>query len=155
MNNSGREIETLPDEVKPIAGHDIYTTIDLDLQKAAEEMMGDHVGAVVVLDPRSGEILALVSKPSFDPNHFASGISSVEYKALSDDPDHPFENRAIRSMQPPGSIFKVIEAAAGLETGTVTALDHVYCKGSESFSGRSFGCWKPPDTEMSACTKRL
>jgi len=143
VNNSGREIETLPDEVKPIAGHDIYTTIDLDLQKAAEEMMGDHVGAVVVLDPRSGEVLALVSKPSFDPNHFASGISSVEYKALSDDPDHPFENRAIRSMQPPGSIFKVIEAAAGLETGTVTALDHVYCKGSESFSGRSFGCWKP------------
>ena len=143
VNNSGREIETLPDEVKPIAGNDIYTTLDLDLQKAAEEVIGDRVGAVVVLDPRTGEVLALVSKPSFDPNHFASGISSYEYRSLMDDPNHPFENRAIRSMQPPGSIFKIIEAAAGLESDTVTTLDHVYCRGAETFYGRSFGCWKP------------
>ena len=143
VNNSGREIETLPDEVKPIAGNDIYTTLDLDLQKAAEDEMGDRVGAVVVLVPRSGEVLALVSKPSFDPNLFASGISSYEYRTLMDDPDHPFENRAIRSSQPPGSIFKIIEAAAGLESETVTTLDHVYCRGAETFYGRSFGCWKP------------
>jgi len=143
VNNSGREIETLPDEVKPISGHDIYTTLDLDLQKAAEDAIGDRVGSAVVLDPRSGEVLVLASKPSFDPNHFASGISPFEYRLLMDDPNHPFENRAIRSAQPPGSIFKVIEAAAGLESQTVTALDHVYCKGSETFNGRSFGCWKP------------
>ena len=142
VNNSGREIETLPNEVKPIPGHDIYTTLDLDLQKAGEDAMGDRVGSIVALDPRSGEVLVLASKPSFDPNHFASGISPFEYKLLMDDPNHPFENRAIRSAQPPGSIFKVIEAAAGLETETVTALDHVYCKGSETFNGRSFGCWK-------------
>jgi len=143
VNNSGREIETLPDEVAPIAGHDIYTTLDLDLQKAAEEMMGERVGAVVVLDPRTDEVLALVSKPSFDPNLFASGISAYEYRTLMDDPNHPFENRAIRSSQPPGSIFKIIEAAAGLETETVTTLDHVYCNGSEVFYNRKFNCWKP------------
>jgi len=143
VNNSGREIETLSDEVKPIPGHDIYTTLDLDLQKAAEEVIGDRVGAAVVLDPRSGEILALVSKPSFDPNHFASGISFFEYKTLLDNPDKPLVNRAIQSVQPPGSIFKIIEAAAGLESDTVTTLDHVYCRGAETFYGRSFGCWKP------------
>ena len=143
VNKNGREIETLPDEVKPIPGHDIYTTLDLDLQKAAEDAIGDRVGSAVVLDPRSGEVLALVSKPSFDPNHFASGISSSEYKILMDDPNHPFENRAIRSQQPPGSIFKVVEAAAALESETVSSLDRVYCRGSETFYGRSFGCWKP------------
>jgi penicillin-binding protein 2 len=142
VNNSGREIEILPDEIKPIAGNDIYTTIDLDLQKAAEDMIGDRVGGAVVLDPRTGEVLALVSKPSFDPNHFASGISSFEFKSLLDNPDKPLVNRAIQSVQPPGSIFKIIEAAAGLESDTVTTLDHVFCRGSESFYGRSFGCWK-------------
>jgi penicillin-binding protein 2 len=143
VNNSGREIETLPDEVKPIPGHDIYTTLDLDLQKAAEDLIGDQVGAAVVLDPRTGEILALVSKPSFDPNNFASGITSFDYKTLQDNPDHPFENRAIRSAQPPGSIFKIIEAAAALESNDITSLDHVYCSGSSNFYGRSFGCWVP------------
>jgi len=143
VNNSGREIETLPDEIEPKAGHDIYTTIDIDLEKAAEEMIGDRVGAAIAMDPRTGEILALVSKPSFDPNHFAAGISTFEFRSLNEDPDHPLFNRAIRSAQPPGSIFKIIEAAAGLESDTVTTLDHVYCKGSESFYGRSFGCWKP------------
>jgi penicillin-binding protein 2 len=143
VNNSGREIETLPDEVKPIPGHDIYTTLDLDLQKAAEDAIGDRVGSAVVLDPRSGEVLVLASKPSFDPNHFASGITPYEYKLLMDDPNHPFENRAIRSVQPPGSIFKVIEAAAALESETVSSLDHVYCRGSETFYGRPFACWKP------------
>jgi len=143
VNNSGREIETLPDEIAPIPGHDIYTTIDIDLQKAAEEMLGDRVGGVVVLDPRTGEVLALVSKPSFDPNHFAAGISSFEFKSLLDNPDKPLVNRAIQSVQPPGSIFKIIEAAAGLETDTVTTLDHEFCRGSETFYGRSFGCWKP------------
>jgi len=143
VNNSGREIETLPDEVTPIPGHDIYTTIDLDLQKAAEELIGDQVGAAVVLDTRTGEVLAMVSKPSFDPNQFASGISSFDYKTLHDNPDHPFENRAIRSAQPPGSIFKIIEAAAGLESNDVTSLDRVYCSGSSAFYGRNFGCWVP------------
>jgi penicillin-binding protein 2 len=143
VNNSGREIETLPDEVKPIAGHDIYTTIDLDLQKAAEAVIGDRVGAAVVLDPRSGEILALVSKPAFDPNRFTTGISAFDFNNLMTDPDKPFQNRAIQSMQPPGSIFKIFEAAAGLESETVTALDHVHCAGSETFYGRSFGCWEP------------
>jgi len=143
VNNSGREIETLPDEIQPIAGHDLFTTLDLDLQKAAEDTIGDRVGAAVVLDPRTGEILALVSRPSFDPNHFTSGISATEFKRLNDDPDKPFQNRAISSMQPPGSIFKIFEAAAALESETVTPLDTVHCAGSTTLYGKSFGCWKP------------
>ncbi len=142
VNNSGREIETLPDEVPPVAGNDLYTTIDLDMQKAAEETMGERVGAAVAVDPRTGDVLVLVSKPSFDPNLFAAGISSADYSVLRNNPNNPFHNRAIQSMQPPGSIFKIFEAAAALESDAISPLDHVYCRGSEVIYGRSFLCWE-------------
>jgi len=142
VNNSGREIETLPDEVASIPGHDLQTSIDLDLQKAAEDTFGDRVGAAVAYDPRNGEILALVSRPAFDPNLFATGISSTDYASLKENADSPFTNRAIQSVQPPGSIFKVFEAAAGLETETITPLDRVFCGGSAIFYGTKLGCWR-------------
>lgn len=142
VNNSGREIETLPDEVPPVPGNDLFTALDLDLQKAAEDMIGERTGAAVAVDPRTGEVLVLASKPEFDPNQFASGIPSSVFKALINDPNKPFTNRAIQMTQPPGSIFKVFEAAAALESETITPLDHFYCSGAATFNGRSFACWK-------------
>jgi penicillin-binding protein 2 len=104
VNNSGREIETLPDEVKPIAGNDIFTTLDLDLQKAAEDELGDRVGAAVVLDPRNGEVLALVSKPSFDPNILLRVFRPTSTVLSWTIPIIPLRIGPIRSLQPPGSI---------------------------------------------------
>ena len=139
VNTFGREMGKLQEE-PPVAGNDLYTTIDLDLQRAAEEKVGDQMGAVVALDPRTGEILALVSKPAYDPNLFATRISSADYRNLMDDPRKPFQNRAIQSHFAPGSVFKVFEAAAGLESGGLNPLRSIFCGGSATFYGTVFHC---------------
>jgi penicillin-binding protein 2 len=104
VNTFGREMGKLAEEPY-VAGHDVITTIDLDLQRAAEDKVGDQMGAVVALDPRTGEILALVSKPAYDPNLFATRISAADYRNLMDDPRKPLYNRAIQSHFAPGSVF--------------------------------------------------
>lgn len=124
-----------------VKGDDIRLTIDIDLQTAAEEGLAGKRGAVVALDPNSGEILALASAPSFDPNLFARGISYDDWKDLVNDPLNPLLNRAIQSQYPPGSVFKIITAIAALEEGIITTDTHFQCNGSITL-GRVFRCWK-------------
>jgi len=101
-----------------------------------------RAGAAVVLDARNGEVLAMVSAPSFDPNLFVNGISSADYKALTSAPDKPLYNRALRGVYPPGSTFKVVTALAGLEAGVITPTETMTCPGSYVFARHRFRCWK-------------
>ncbi len=139
VNSFGREMGKL-DEEEPISGNDLYTTIDLDLQHAAEVMIGDRTGAAVAIDPRTGEVLAMVSKPAFDPNLFATRISVGDWNSLISDPRKPLQNRVIQNHYSPGSVFKIFMAAAGLESETINPLDAIYCRGSANFYGHSFAC---------------
>lgn len=141
VNSFGREMGQLGEEPY-VAGNDLVTTIDLDLQRAAEAAIGKQMGAVVALDPRTGEVLALVSKPEYDPNLFATRISPSDYRNLMEDPRKPFQNRAIQSHFAPGSVFKVFMAAAGLEAGTLNPLRSIFCPGEATFWGHVFHCDK-------------
>ncbi len=141
VNAAGRKVSELGVE-EPKPGTDIYLTIDLDVQKAAEEALGSHAGAVVAMDPNSGEILALASHPNYDPNLFPRGISPKDWARLMNDPTHPLYNRAIQSVYPPGSTFKIIVSLAGLELGVIKPNDKVVCRGSLKGGEHSFRCWK-------------
>lgn len=141
VNARGREVRTLKTE-DPGAGRDATLTLDMGLQQAAEKALGGRTGAVVAIDPATGDILAFVSKPSFDPNLFITGISADTWNKLNRDPEHPFNNRVLQSSYPPGSVFKIVTAIAGLETGAVTPDTVVNCQGALTLGGRSFGCWK-------------
>ena len=137
----GRELDVLR-EVEEVPGANLHLTIDIDLQRAASEALEGREGAVVALDPRTGAILAMVSRPAFDPNLFAGGISSEDWKGLITDPLHPLQNKAIQGQYPPGSTFKIVVAAAALEEGIVTPFTRIHCAGSLRFGNRDFGCWK-------------
>ena len=141
VNAAGRKVKDLGIE-EPRPGTDIYLTIDLDAQKAAEEELGSRAGAVVAMDPNTGEILALTSHPTYDPNLFPRGISPKDWVQLMKDPGHPMYNRAIQSVYPPGSTFKIIVALAGLESGVIKLDDKVACKGFLMSGRHSFRCWK-------------
>lgn len=141
VNSVGREIETVR-EVAPIEGAPLELTIDYDLQRAAEEgfQAAGFDGAAVVLDPRSGEVLALVSRPAYDPNDFASGIDAAAWGELLADPLNPLQNRALRGRYSPGSTFKIVMAIAALEEGVVDPHDEIVCRGGGVFYGRFFAC---------------
>jgi penicillin-binding protein 2 len=141
VNSFGREMGKLQEEPS-VSGNDLYTTLDLDLQRAAEEAIGDQTGAAVALDPRTGEVLAMVSKPAFDPNLFASRISVADWRNLIDDSRKPLQNRVIQNHYSPGSVFKVFMAAAGLESETLNPLQTVFCPGYATIYGHTFACWK-------------
>jgi penicillin-binding protein 2 len=141
VNAAGRKVKDLGIE-EPKPGEDVYLTIDLDVQKAAEEGLGDRAGAVVAMDPNTGEILALASHPNYDPNLFPRGISPRDWVRLMKDPSHPLYNRAIQSVYPPGSTFKIIVALAGLETGVIKPNDKVVCHGGLTLGRHTFRCWK-------------
>ncbi len=141
VNAAGRKVKDLGIE-EPRPGTDIYLTIDLDAQKAAEEGLGSRAGAVVAMDPDTGEILALASHPTYDPNIFPRGISPKDWVKLMNDPSHPMYNRAIQSVYPPGSTFKIIVALAGLDSGVIKPDDTVNCKGYLMSGRHSFRCWK-------------
>jgi len=141
VDNHQREVQKLGEE-KAIAGNDLHTTLDLDLQRAAEEAMKDHVGAVIALDPTTGEVLVLASKPSFDPTLFAGKLTPSALQALNTDPRKPFLNRVIQSQYAPGSVFKIFMAAAGLEADVLNPYDHVNCTGAETFYGVTKHCHK-------------
>jgi penicillin-binding protein 2 len=140
VDSSGNERHVLDDK-EAVPGKNLQLTIDLDLQAVAELTMENRRGAVVALDPRTGEVLAMVSRPAFDPNLFAGRIRSKDWKELLDNPDHPLLNRAIQAQQAPGSTFKPIMALAGLETGVIDDNFHISCGGGASFYGRYFKCW--------------
>jgi penicillin-binding protein 2 len=140
VDSHGREMGVLGTQhAKP--GQDLKLTIDIDLQREAEIALGDNNGAVVVMDPRNGEILALVSHPSYDPNAFAVRIKRDEWNKLITDPRHPLMNKAIQDQLAPGSTFKIIMSAAGLQEGVAQDM-RVNCVGGGSFYGRFFHCDK-------------
>ncbi|MCV2216848.1 penicillin-binding protein 2 [Thauera sp. Sel9] len=119
VNAGGRAVRALS-SIAPTSGNDLELTLDIELQRVAESAFGARRGALVAIEPSTGGVLALVSTPSFDPNLFVDGISTQDWKALNESPDHPLLNRAIYSAYPPGSTFKPFMALAGLETGRRT-----------------------------------
>ena len=141
VNVTGKMIRSLG-RIQATPGNNVVLTIDSELQKAAWSAIGDRAGAVVVLDPRNGAVLALVSSPSFDPNLFSGGISHDDWETLSNHPKHPMENRSISGQYPPGSTYKPILAAAALEEGLITPETTFYCNGSFELGDRTFRCWQ-------------
>jgi penicillin-binding protein 2 len=139
VDSHGREVGRLG-ETEAIPGRQLKLTIDLDLQIAAEEVLAGKNGAIVAMDPHTGEILAMVSGPAFDPNDFAVKVSREEWDKLVTDPDKPLLNKAIQAQLAPGSTFKIIMSVAGWQEGIAQTL-HVNCSGGAVFYGRRFGCW--------------
>jgi penicillin-binding protein 2 len=139
VNSHGREVGRLG-ETAAVPGQQLKLTIDIDLQIAAEQALEGKNGAIVAMDPRTGEILAMVSRPTFDPNDFAVRVSRDEWNKLVTDPDKPLLNKAIQAQLAPGSTFKIIMATAGWQEGIAQTL-HVNCTGGAEFYGRRFGCW--------------
>ena len=127
---------------KPQVGNDVHLTIDFRLQKLAEDLLGEEAGAIVALDPQTGEILALASRPSFDPNALSRGLRSDEWNDILQDTSHPLTNRAIQGQYPPGSTFKIIMATAGLETNAIGLTDTLHCGGKFRLGDRTFRDWK-------------
>lgn len=123
------EVVRVMKETPPIPGQNLYLTIDLGLQQAAERALGDNRGAIVVIQPSTGQVLALVSDPTYDPNLFVTGISNADYRALADSPDQPLYNRAVRGLYAPGSTVKPLEALQALGTNTITPTFQIFDPG--------------------------
>jgi penicillin-binding protein 2 len=139
VDSMGRERQVdKPTDVT--AGKDLQLTLDLDLQSVAELAMDGKRGGVVALDPRSGEVLAMVSRPSFDPNKFTGRITRTDWQTIAGDPFKPLMNRAIQAEFAPGSTFKPLMALAGLETGVIDDKTAFHCSGGASFYGHYFAC---------------
>lgn len=149
--NGGRRVEVdaagrdkrLVDEIPPQPGGVLRTALDADLQRAAAEAMGDRAGAVIAMDPRTGEILAFLSLPAFDPNAFARGIRRKEWEALSADPRKPMQNKGLQGTYAPGSTVKPLIALAALEKGVRDPAQKIVCGGTFPLGNRTFRCWKP------------
>ena len=141
VNAYGKEIKNLG-RIDPVAGYNMMLTINTDLQKAAWEAVQGKAGSVVALDPRNGEILAMVSAPSFDPNLFYEGISSEQWNQLQNNPFAPLSNKAVSGQYPPGSTYKLIVAAAALEEGIITPETRVFCNGTFTLGNRTYRCWR-------------
>src|SRR5215831_18188991 len=139
VDSHGREVGRLG-ETEAVPGKQLKLTIDLDLQIAAEEQLQGKNGAVIAMDPHTGEILAMASGPTFDPNDFAVRVSRDEWNKLLTDPDKPLLNKAIQAQLAPGSTFKIIMSVAGWQEHIAQDL-HVNCTGGAEFYGRRFGCW--------------
>ncbi len=127
-NAQGRSINVL-NKVEPTAGANLTLTLDIDLQKTAYDVLEGSNGALVAIEIKTGDVLAFVSHPSFDPNPFVNGISSKAYKTLQDSPDRPMFNRALRGLYPPGSTLKPFVGLAGLEYNQVSFHEKTYCPG--------------------------
>lgn len=140
VNSVGKEVGRLSEQ-EAIPGKQIQLSIDYDLQQVAEQSLGPRDGAVVALDPRTGEVLAMVSHPAPDPNDFAVRISREEWKQLNEDPDHPLLNRAIQGQLAPGSVFKIVMAVAMLQDHVPPENFTAFCPGYATFYGRQFKCW--------------
>src|SRR3989442_1075582 len=133
VNSRGKEVQSLS-ETPAVPGTQLKLTVDIDLQIAAEEAIEGKNGAIIAMDPRTGEILAMVSRPTFDPNNFSIRISRDEWNKLINDDDHPLLNKAIQAQLAPGSTFKIIMATAGLQEGIAQDMK-VTCNGGGSFFG--------------------
>jgi penicillin-binding protein 2 len=140
VNSHGKELGMMGQELAT-PGTDLRLTIDLDIQKAAEEALQGKIGAIVAMDPHTGEILAMVSRPTFDPNQFAVRLSKTYWQSILDDPNDPLMNKAIQAQLAPGSTFKVIMTLAGLQENVAQDM-HVQCNGGATFYGHFFACDK-------------
>ena len=123
-------------------GFNIYLTIDKDLQMLAERFLCNRVGAIVAMNPNSGEILAIASSPTFNPNDFAKGMDKEGWKKIVSNLYFPLQNRVTTGQYPPGSLFKIVVALAGLEEGVIDPYEKIYCRGSYDFKGREYRDWK-------------
>jgi len=132
----------LVDSAKAVPGCDVYLTFDIRLQQKAYELLKGKSGAIVALDPRNGDVLAMASFPGYDPNIFVKGITPRGWEVLSRDPLHPLQNRCIQGLYPAGSVFKIVVALAGLEAHKVKPSDKVFCTGGYYFKGRVYRDWK-------------
>jgi penicillin-binding protein 2 len=144
-SDSSELLDSLPVDQSPTPGSNVYLSIDLDLQRLASEALEGRRGALVALDPWTGEILALVSTPSFDPNLFAVGMTTSQYRELQDNPDRPLFNRALRGTYPPGSTIKPMLALAALETGATNMTRKSLCRGFYTLPNNPhrYRDWKP------------
>ncbi len=140
VNSHGKELGTLG-QTLAIPGKDLRLTIDLDVQMAAEKAMEGKTGALVALDPHTGEVLALVSRPSFDPNQFSVHLTRSYWNEILSNPDHPLLDKAIQAQLAPGSTFKIIMSVAGLQEQVAQTM-RVNCPGGASFYGHFFACDK-------------
>ncbi|MBI1734116.1 MAG: penicillin-binding protein 2 [Candidatus Rokubacteria bacterium] len=137
----GRPIRVIR-ETEPQPGAQVVTTIDRRIQEAAERAMDGHAGSVVVMDPRTGDVLAMVSTPAFEIDRFTGNIDRAAWVRVLQDPSHPLLNRAIQSQYAPGSVFKIIVAAAGLQEGSLVPTDRVNCTGEFHLGAWTFKDWK-------------
>ncbi len=128
INPDGRIVWTLAERA-PQPSRDVYTTLNTGLQRAVEGILGQRVGGIVVLDVRNGEVLAMVSHPGYDPGTLTAGATAEQWQALLNDPQHPFVNRAIAGVYPPGSAFKIVTMSAGMEALGLTRNSSFYCAG--------------------------
>lgn len=142
-NAYGRPLREL-DYQRGYPGRNLYLSVDTKVQIVAEQAMGNFLGSLVAIDPRNGEVIAMVSEPGFDPQAFVGGIDNKAYHALLNDPTRPLFNRSLQGLYPPGSTVKPAMALAGLEYGVVTPEHTEYCRGSMTLPGssRKYRCWK-------------
>jgi len=137
----GRQVRRVQ-QMEPHAGAQVVTTIDRAFQEAAERAMEGHAGAVVIMDPRNGDVLAMVSTPAFEIDRFTGTIEREAWLRVVQDPNFPLLNRTIQSQYAPGSVFKILVAAAGLQEGSITPLDRTYCNGEFQLGTFAFKDWK-------------
>lgn len=141
VNSTGRIMRELGRNAA-VAGKDIQLTIDTELQAYAMERMGDQSASAIVMDVNTGDIVAMASAPSFDPNLFIRGISQIDWDGLRDNEFRPLSNKSVSGAYPPGSTFKMVVALAALEAGVIKPNETVYCPGHYDLGGRRFHCWK-------------
>jgi penicillin-binding protein 2 len=141
VNAAGRVMREL-DRRPGMAGEDVRLTIDASLQNYVQARLGEASASAVLMDVESGDLLACASAPSFDPNLFVRGISTIDYAALTENELRPLANKAVQGLYPPGSTYKMVTALAALEAGLIDAQTTVFCPGHIDASGRRFHCWK-------------
>jgi penicillin-binding protein 2 len=141
VNATGQVVRTLKTvDAKP--GKNIYLTIDHTLQARTEKLMAEYVGAIVALEPSTGQILAMVSAPAFNQNAFISGMSSKQWQTLVTNPHRPLENKVLQAEYPPASTYKIVTAIAALEEGIIDQHTEFHCPGHLWFGDRAFRCWR-------------
>lgn len=141
VNARGQVVQVLR-TVPAKPGMNLYLSMEKDLQAHAENLMKDHIGAVVALDPSNGRVLAMVSSPSFDQNRFVNNIREEEWQALQGNPNRPMENKAVQAVYPPASIYKIVSAVTALEEGVIDEDTRFFCGGALRYGDRNFRCWK-------------
>ncbi len=142
VDSRGQLIEEL-DRRPASSGQDLTLTLDLDLQQQAARLLEGRVGVILAMDPRQGDILAMASSPAFDPNRFARRLEPGEWRELLGHPHHPLQNRALQNTYPPGSVFKIVMAVAGLERGLIDPQEtKVFCRGFSRIYNNRYRCWK-------------